>query len=344
MKRKILVFAALVVSSLFFQCSKELELNDPSKQVTIVYAIINPSEPTQYFKIYKGYLTDGNAIEAAQHWDNIYYHVDSIEVKLVEYNGANKVKEFLLDTTTAIPKDSGVFTYPAQLLYCTDEVINDESEYELVITLASGKVVKSRIPICQSFRYSNLSESSQIALTAKKSTISFTSSANALAYDIYQIFHYVEISKHSGEIVKRGSVKRKLNPSLITNLSNESKISYSYAGNSIYSAIANELKQDNTVTRYRDDHKCVEFIVYAAGEELLVYINSQTPTTSIVTDINIYSNIESEDGSGFGIFSSRNHIKGRYNIDNKSEDSLVRGSITRHLGFDYLRNRPDMEN
>ena len=42
--------------------------------------------------------------------------------------------------------------------------------------------------------------------------------------------------------------------------------------------------------------------------------------------------------TAYGIISSRNNVTKRYNISAASEDSLVRGSKTKHLGFKYYRD------
>lgn len=347
MKNKIRLFAILLAATLFFQCSKELDLTDSSKQVVIAYAIINPNDPVQYFKIYKGFITTGNAYEMAQDINNLYYHVDSIDVKLIEYDGNKVTKTINLDTTTSIPKDEGVFANPTQILYYTNAAINADREYELVIKLASGKEMKSRIPICKSFRFTAPMTGAKVSMNARESTVEFTPSENATAYDINEIFYYIEVDKQSGEIVKRGSVKRKLNSQLITRENwtvYSSRLQYKYGGAGMYNLIANTLERNDAVTRYRYGYKCLEFEIYSAGNDLATYINVNTPSTSIASDRNLFTNFESEDNTCYGVFSSKNYVRGVWDINNSSEDSLVYGSITRGLGFDFWYNYPDKDN
>ena len=45
---------------------RPLDLSAEYKDITISYAILNPNDEVHYFKVYKGFLTDGNAYEAAQ--------------------------------------------------------------------------------------------------------------------------------------------------------------------------------------------------------------------------------------------------------------------------------------
>lgn len=344
MKNKYLFFLLILVAFCCPRCQKELDMNDYSKQVTITYAILNPSEPVQYFKIYKGFLTEGNAEVAAQDIRNLYYHVDSIDVKLIEYDGNNIVKTITMDTTTAIDKEEGFFP-TKQLLYYTEEEINENSEYELVITLASGQVVRARVPVCGNFKFQGFLPGEQLHLTFKTMTLNIGKSNNAKAYDLYQIFYYIEVDKKTGKVTE-GSVKRKINGETIIENSNtqEGTFTYSYDPRVIYSVIANELEPKEGVVRYRRGIECLEFIAWAAGEELYTYIESNTPTSSLVTDKKLYTNFISDDDSGYGIFSSKNVVLNMFTISERSEDTLVRGSKTSHLGFDYYRNYPGNDN
>jgi hypothetical protein len=327
---------------LFFRCAKELEINDPSKQVTIAYAIINPSDPVQYFKIYKGFLTSGNAYKAAQDINNLYYHVDSIDVKLIEYVGSNPVDTFTLATMDSI-REEGTFS-SKQILYYMDKPINENAEYKLQITLASGKTMSAQVPMCKSFAFYMLYEGEKIDLTVRNPSIQFKKSGNATGYDIYQVFYYIEVDKVTGEKLREGSVKRKLNSEMIIdNTPSNARISYKYNGPAIYTAIANQVKPNSGVVRYRRGYESIEFQVYSAEKNLIGYINANTPSSSIGSDTQPYTNFESDDNSAYGIFSSKNFINGIFDISSTggSEDSLVHGAATRGLGFDYWRNRPE---
>ena len=96
-------FTCLMAFSLL-SCSKDFNSNAPYRDATIVYGIINADEDVQYVKIYKGFLTDGNAYDAAQIYDSLYYF-DKITVELEEYSNGRKISSHVLDTTTAIPRD-----------------------------------------------------------------------------------------------------------------------------------------------------------------------------------------------------------------------------------------------
>ena len=122
----------LAAGTLLRQC-KPVDLTADYKDITVSYGILNIKDPVHYFKIYRGYLTDGNAYEAAGEWDNIYYPVDSIEVRFEEYENGTLLRSAVLDTTTAVPKDEGDFHNPKQLLYYSDWQLDPERVYRLAI-------------------------------------------------------------------------------------------------------------------------------------------------------------------------------------------------------------------
>lgn len=111
---------------------KDFSLNSSYEDVTIIYALLNPDDSVHYMKIYKSFLTDSNVYDAAKDIRN-YSYIDSIEVKLEEYNGTNLVQTYYFDTTTAIPKDSGVFAFPLQILYTSKIKLNRNYNYKVVV-------------------------------------------------------------------------------------------------------------------------------------------------------------------------------------------------------------------
>ena len=133
----------LIAGILLPQC-RDIDLTADYKDITVSYGILNVNDDVHYFKIYRGFLTDGNANVEAGEWDNVYYPVDSIEVRLEEYRNGNLVRSAVLDTTTAIARDPGYFPNPKQLLYYSDWKLDKDAVYRLVIhRLTSGEVVAS---------------------------------------------------------------------------------------------------------------------------------------------------------------------------------------------------------
>ena len=144
---------ALLMPFFLLSCSKDFNSNAPYRDATIVYGILDASEGVQYVKIYKGFLTDGNAYEAAQIYDSLYYF-DKITVDMEEYSNGRKINTWRLDTTTAIPRDlNGDMSAPKQLLYVVNHPIDPANTYKLVITnRETGRVVTAETTVVGEMR------------------------------------------------------------------------------------------------------------------------------------------------------------------------------------------------
>ena len=254
---------------------------------------------------------------------------------------------FVLDTTTSIPREDGIFANPKQLLYYTKEELNPESSYQIkIVNNETGRVVSGKTPIVKNFKITapNIPTNNGLNLTGKKGNIIFTHNEQARGYEIYEFFRYFEVSKATGEIKKVGTVKRDItNKNMITyNNSGYGEINKEYNPSSIYDIIALQIKEDPTVDRYKMGESTIIFEVWGASTHLYNYLIVNQPSSSIVQEHLEYTNLicpsDSSFKTAYGIFASRYNAKKTFNISAASEDSLVKGSKTSHLGFKYYRD------
>ncbi len=330
-------------------CQQQIDLTAEGKNISFTYAIIDRSDDRHYFKIYKGFLTDENAFVQAGDWGNVYYHPDSIEVRLEEYNAAHTLlRTQVLDTTTSIPKDEGYFPSPKQLLYYSDWILDEENTYRLVIHHKnSGEEVYAETPIAGHFSLRRPTNSWNMNLMTPYS-IQFYPSANAAAYDLLMTFAYIEVDNTTGEITHK-SFTRRLNSDLIHTPSTTSQVSYSaFTPHDFYRIIAQSIQPNPNVTRYIDaidnqPYRCLRLSVWSATQDFLYYKEVSTPSSSIVDNRLEYTNFISSDENAYGLLASRTSTYVDLMLDNSqghNEDSLVLGAQTRALNFGYYRNSP----
>ena len=153
---RLLLAAFFPLTILMSACHDEPDLTGDYKNITISYGILNMNDPVHYFKVYKGYLTDENALVEASNWDNIYYNVDSIEVRFEEYSASGVLqRSAVLDTTTQVAKEEGYFANPRQLLYYSTWQLNPDCKYRLVIkNRNSGEEVYAQTTIVGECKFS----------------------------------------------------------------------------------------------------------------------------------------------------------------------------------------------
>ncbi|MBO7492320.1 MAG: hypothetical protein J6T59_07765 [Bacteroidales bacterium] len=330
-------------------CKQEIDLSAEYKDISFSYAILDRNDSCHYFKIYKGFLTDDNALVQAGDWNNIYYPVDSVEVRLEEYNGARVLlRSQVLDTTTMVPKEGGWFANPKQLLYYSNWVLDPSYTYRLVIHHQNtGEEVYAETPIVSRFSVRRPISSWNMN-SDMPYFIQFYQAENAAAYDLYLTFAYIEVDKNTGAIEHKSFTKR-LNSELIRTPSSTGEVTFSsFTPKDFYKYVSQYIEYNPNVTRYTDDidgqpYHCMRLTVWAASSEFVYYKEVSTPSSSIVDNLLEYTNFVSENDNAYGLLASRSSAHINLMLDNTighNEDSLVYGYQTSHLNFDYYRNSP----
>ena len=329
-------FWAVLLALLMSSCSKDFNSNAPYRDVTVVYGILDADDEVHYVKIYKGFLTDGNAYEAAQVFDSLYYF-DKVTVDMEEYNNGRKINTWRLDTTTAIPRDlDGDMAAPKQLLYVVNHAINPVNTYKLVITnKESGRVVTAETTVVGETRITSPATQSVDCSHASNNAIKFQAADNAVAYTIIQYFNYIERNKVTGATVRK-SLRRNVTPSPVITTS------FQYNPYGLYEYICSNIEVDNTVDRYLLLDSCVCYEVWAVNETYYNYVKTSSISSSVVLDHLVYTNVECEDDdlvSGF--LGSRRCARSAFRLNENSQELIVRGSASRKLNFHYWYDLPE---
>ncbi|MCQ2284896.1 MAG: hypothetical protein MJZ57_08350 [Bacteroidales bacterium] len=332
-------------------CNDDIDLTADYKDISFSYSILDMNDTTHYFKIYKGFLTDDNAFEQASNWENIYYPVDSIQVRLEEYLNGQLNRSAILDTTTKVNKVPGYFAQPKQLLYYSNWKLNEDATYRLVIkNVNTGKESYAETQIVGDFSVRRPTGNWNMNLD-QLYKIQFYAANNAAAYDIYMDFYYIEVDNVTGAIAHK-KLSKKLNPDLIrdnqTVGGDGREIGYNITPNTFYTFLSQNIEPNSHVTRYIDaidnqPYYCIQLNVWAANDAFVKYRDVATPNSSIVQNRLEYTNFISDNDNAYGIFASRNHCTKNLKLDNAqahNEDTLVKGSATSNLNFDYYRNSP----
>lgn len=342
MKKKFCLL--LLICILLTSCGKtDFSVNSPKREeVTIVYGLLDPDASVHYIKIYKGFLTEGNAYEAAK--DPHYYsYLDSIDVRMDEYNGEKLVRTIPFDTTTAIPKDSGLFAYPEQCLYRANAKLNLLYRYRLRIeNRYTGKIVTAETPLVGDIyiTYPALNLSKEITFPESDLQIKYKnkSGVNPACYEAIFTYHYTEKltdgSQRQGKPVEWIVGK---------DFNNQPRMVIPYNGETFYRKIAEGIKADPAVKARHTDS--IVLIMYKGGSDLLKYIQASTIGTGMNQEKIGYTNLHSyasaadmsagrENRNGIGIFSSKGITRYVFrDLSIVSRDSLFYGRHTKHLKF-----------
>jgi hypothetical protein len=112
-------FAALVASFCLAACDNTIKLAAPWKDIPVVYAIFDGSQPTQYVRLEKAFLDpEASAVTVAQIPDSLYYPESAVIVSMTNERSGKTVQLTRIDGDLAgIPRKSGIFANKPNWLY-----------------------------------------------------------------------------------------------------------------------------------------------------------------------------------------------------------------------------------
>lgn len=327
---------SLFLGFLTLSCNdNEVDLTSDFKDIPVVYGLLDASEDSNWVRVNKAFLGDGNALVFAQIADSLNY--PNLQVALLKINKSSNTTEDSLPlqkTTDAILKDTGVFAGNSNVLYLTTSPIDKNYLYKLVIfnpdnlkrTEAITNIAGSTI-----FNYPN---SPSVALNWEPNTnnkvVSFqwtcNASSNLQAYQFELTFIYDEFLQSNPNNRVRKSFTNRY--ALIPNTDcQQNLIRLPITKQEFYSSVANNLPIDQTKGR---EFIQIDISVYGAAKEFYDYLVINKPSSSVVPRATDYTNIP----GGKGIFSSRSqlHMTG-LKLNSITIDSLRGGQYTSELNF-----------
>lgn len=347
--KKILIKSILAVASLaFLSCSTELDINGNKKEVMIVYGILDATTSTQYIKINRAFLGEGNALEYAQIPDStLYPYLLNVSLDILNSSGQT-IRHHVADTVH-IWKDGGQFFTGYQPYYrfkfdmytttYTGDTIWLNSAYKYKLTIAdpvTGNTYESEAPGISSFALDKPSPSaSTVSFSTEGSkNVEFNSVLNGKLYQVKFLFHYYEVydSNPSDTIEKINDWTLGSTSSVSTNGGEDMAMAYSNWD--FFFLLGQRLEVRDDVTRFPG---YVDVSVTIGAEDLNTYIDVNQPSNSIIQERPSFSNIT----NGIGLFSSKYTFRKSFILHNTSVELLKTGPYTKDLEFvDYWPNFP----
>ncbi len=314
-----LVISMLAVTS----CSNDFEVNGPLTEKLAVYGLVNFNDSAHYIKIYKTFVTEDNVLVAAQNMDN-YMMYDSLEVAMVCYDETNGTSSYHhFDTTSIVPKDSGIFTNPSnpsrQVLYVNHDVLNPYDSCALQIkNKYTGKLMaQSGCRLVYPRTYGTASWTSDsanpyradrtIAVAGNNDSLITNGklelripSTNAYCYQAYYNFYYWERASDSDPEVLMGPIKVNIGTATPTDIT--AAVPFLWNPSSFFTVLLNQLSHLDANSQVKRRTGPVHLCVWAAGNKYASYIaNNNQTSLSIIEERPTISNIT----NGIGLFSSR---------------------------------------
>lgn len=344
---KPLILAVTIATITAIQsCKTDFELYAPYDDIPVVYAILDQSVDTQYVKVNKTYLGQGDNASYASINDSVLF--DNVVVTVSEYVNGSLTTTFPCAEKWVTEVESGIFygggTQKVYSFATPSGGLNVDAKYELNIDVDNGrKIVTAETNLIGDFGFApTFRNKTNVGLSLFRSsgseyknvTMAWTPAVGALKYEAEINFIYKDSTATGSEIK---TINWKLGKA--TGLDTQGgggNLSKEILGENFYLNIKNKLanyaNEANIVSRHFIK---LEYVVASAGKDLSTYIAVNEPSNSIVTNRPSFSNVD----GGLGIFSSRVKIV----LDNAAGQNLLlssqslahlkTGQHTHHLKF-----------
>jgi hypothetical protein len=338
MKQTIIFFFALVV--VFASCKTEVDLNAPYKSTTIIFGLLDPDSngdgvtdefDIQWIKINRTFLGEGdNTVYAGIRDSSEYSEEDFVKKVVYELRNGEIVNTFVLKSDTILNSDmNGIFYGPEQTAYFFTPPttgLDANSEYRIELEFTDGRVVTATSNAVNSGSLNWLSPqpNATFILATKSSNgrfnytsevaIKWNAATNASLYDARLRFHYTELVYETDNwSVPPISSTPKFLDYYIGSISGEDVTSgqmlrLTFDGRAFFSFLKNNLVADERIRRVigtfdsnQQRTECFDVTITMANEDLKSYIQVNSPSTGLVQERPIYTNVS----NGIGLFASR---------------------------------------
>lgn len=357
---KVFIPVVAVLGTVFFgvSCSTKVDLNADYKATTIVFGLMDPDQDTQFVKINRTWLGDGDNLLFALESDSSEYQDGDFVGTVTRYDDGNPTNDvFTIEEIILDNKDEGgIFFAPTYKAYyfVTEGGVNTSSTYQLDLDFTdkddvtasttivdpvqnNGNITQPPVGV-DAYNFQMVTPSSNGNITYNDFKAKWQASENAKRYEVYLDFHYREFRyEDDAHTVLESTTDKKLSWFLGTENASftyeelEKKINW----RQFFELCAQRIPVDSKVIRqigtYDGSHHDVfDFILVVANDELSTFMDVNEPVTGIIQERPEYTNI----GNGLGLFASRLEQKlPGLAISGSSVTALIESEITAALGF-----------
>ncbi len=307
MKKRINYFL-LAGTILLSACSTDLEVIGNYKETLVVYGLLDQSQPKQYVKINKAFLGEGNAFSYAQIKDSVQF-VNSLNVALNRIKNGLIIHTDTLYPDNTIPKDPGTFYWPDQgnaiysFVSTGGNALITDSEYKLIIkNKETGTEVTAKTSlITDAVISSPPNNNSPVGFVIPTNSgynfhVNWTTGKNARIYQLLIRFNYID-STSTGNVPH--SLDWYFPEQTTTGIDGGEQMLVEFRGQDFLHFIGTHIIDDSNVLRRIPGN--VDFLLISAADELHTYMEVNKPSTGIIQEKPIFTNIT----NGLGIFSAR---------------------------------------
>jgi hypothetical protein len=338
-------------------CSTEVELNAPYERTPVIFGLLEAGVDTQWVRINRTWLGDGNQFDAALIADSSEYPAESVDARVLEVLGGNVTREFVLQDTMLSNKDEGVFFGPDHQawFFVPEGGLNPDALYDLDVVLADGDHPTATTNLIASvtgnitqppagvstFKY-GFANIGPFTTTFPDITFKWSSTTGASRYDVaMEIMIQEQVwanEAHTDLVETRDRTLVWSIGSVDTNDDEGGEVLTKVVnGEQFFSFLATKLEANPLVTRvlgYWDDEdqiaRAFNFILTIANDEFRTYLDVNNPVTGVIQERPEYTNIV----GGLGLWAARDRQQvAGIGFTTSTIEELQNNSATAALNF-----------
>jgi len=308
-------------------CKTDVDIAGNYKETTIVYGLLNQYDTVQYIRIQKAFLVNDNVLDYTKVPDSIYYKPEDLNVRIEKLNPVNnQVIQTIPCFPTQLGKDTGIFAGGNQLIYRTNAALDSSKLYKLRITnIKTGKEISgtTRLVAGLTVKQPNFGTVIWNSPSRRGYDIKWMPATNGYIYQLQIVFRFTSENVLTG-VNTPDSLVWTFTP---IERSGSSEIVYNIPQNAFYRFVQEQLDPVPNVQRKIGS---LDFRFYVGTEELNEYISINKPSTGLIQEKPLYTNME----NALGIFSARGRFqKTNVLMSSAAMDTLALGPFTGDLGF-----------
>lgn len=338
-------------------CSTDIDLTAPYERTPVVFSLLEAAQDTQWVRINRTWLGDGNQFEAAMVQDSSEYDRDDLIVAMDERSGEQVLRTWQLQDTVIENKSTdGIFYGPNHQMwfFVPEGGLDSEAEYDFRLDIADGTHAEASTnmiatqagnitqppPGVVNFKFNFASIGFQT--TYPDITFKWSSTEGASQYDISMRIHVKERIwadlEHTQLVDELDRVIEWPMGSLRTDTDEGGEVlQKEVSGERFFTTLSTQLVEDPYITRvlgsWDEDvqiARAFDFILTIANEELATYLEINSPVTGVIQERPEYTNIN----GGLGLFASR-ASQGVYGVGYTTStiEQLIEGDATAALNF-----------
>lgn len=327
------VVEIILVLLVIYSCETDFDIEAGEREIPVIYGVLNVTEPKQYIRVQRAFLSKGGNVLDLSKDPNILYYADGKAVLTVTGTGKTAVGKRINAEDIGIKRDNGLFAESPNILYefdTKDWMVTPPSKVTFTFeNEAIEKGVSAQIQLVKDLQLRESVPSAPLNLGYDRViSIGWNHSTDTKLFELTMRINYMEKSNKTNNVFLDKSIDWVLKNNLEVG-SDQTKGSFSFKGIEFYKFLSNSLPISSDIQR---NMKSVDILLTAGGIEFKEILNLNQANFGLTGSNTIprYNNIV----NGIGFLSSRMKVlRNNISLASVTLDSLRLGIYTKALQF-----------